>query len=302
MRLVLLFLARHEGFKNFMLRFKIFRDTAWRFVAGETLQDAIRAAREVNGAGMRASLDLLGENVLARDDASKAVREVLEMLDTIQTEQVDCNISIKLSQLGLDLDEEFCFQNLHEIAQYASRSQNFIRVDMEESKYTQPTLDLVRRVHRKYDNVGAVIQSYLHRSEQDVRELLQEGLRIRLCKGAYLEPPSVAYEKKRDTDANFVKLMKILLDSPQYHGMATHDKAMLDATKEYARERNIAPEHFEFQMLYGVRRDLQKRLAHEGYNIRVYIPYGRQWYPYFMRRLAERPANLLFILRNLFQD
>jgi proline dehydrogenase len=302
MRLLLLFLARQESFKNFMMRFKIFRDTAWRFVAGETLQDAIRAAREVNGAGMRASLDLLGENVLARDDASKAVRQVLEMLDTIQTEQVDCNISIKLTQLGLDLDKEFCYQNLREIAQHAARLKNFIRVDMEESKYTQPTLDLVRRAHREHENVGAVIQSYLYRSEQDVRELLQEGVRIRLCKGAYLEPPSVAFEKKRDTDANYVKLMKILLDSPQYHGIATHDVAMLDATKEYAREHSIAPEHFEFQMLYGVRRDLQKKLAREGYNMRIYIPYGRQWYPYFMRRLAERPANLLFILRNLFED
>jgi proline dehydrogenase len=302
MRLLLLFLARQESFKNFMMRFKFFRDTAWRFVAGETLEDAIRAATVVNGAGMRASLDLLGENVLARHDASKAVRQVLEMLDTIQTEQVDCNVSIKLSQLGLDLDKEFCYQNLREIARHASRLKNFIRVDMEQSKYTQPTLDLVRRVHGEYENVGAVIQSYLHRSEQDVRELLQEGLRIRLCKGAYLEPPSVAYEKKGDTDANYVKLMKMLLDSPQYHGIATHDRAMLDATKEYARERNITPEHFEFQMLYGVRRDLQKRLAREGYNMRIYIPYGRQWYPYFMRRLAERPANLLFILRNLFQD
>ena len=302
MRLLLLFLARQESFKNFMMRFRFFQDTAWRFVAGETLQDATRAARVVNGAGMRASLDLLGENVLARDDASKAVRQVLEMLDTIQTEQVDCNVSIKLSQLGLDLDKEFCHQNLREIVQHAARSKNFIRVDMEQSKYTQPTLDLVRRVHREYENVGAVIQSYLHRSEQDVRELLEEGLRIRLCKGAYLEPPSVAYEKKRDTDANYVKLMKMLLDSPQYHGIATHDRAMLDATKEYARERNIGPEHFEFQMLYGVRRDLQRSLTREGYNMRVYIPYGRQWYPYFMRRLAERPANLLFILRNLFQD
>ena len=302
MRLLLLFLARQESFKNFMMRFKIFRDTAWRFVAGETLQDAIRAARDVNGAGMRASLDLLGENVLSRDDAGKAVRQVLEMLDTIQSERVDCNVSIKLSQLGLDLDKEFCYQNLREIAQYASGLKNFIRVDMEGSMYTQPTLDLVRRVHVEYENVGAVIQSYLYRSEQDVRELLQEGIRIRLCKGAYLEPPSVAYEKKEDTDANYVKLMKILLDSPQYHGIATHDWAMLDATKEYARERNIAPGHFEFQMLYGVRRDLQRRLAREGYNMRVYIPYGRQWYPYYMRRLAERPANLLFILRNLFQD
>src|SRR5688572_6395005 len=183
MRLLLQFLARQESFKNFMMRFKFFQDTAWRFVAGETLQDAIRAARVVNSAGMRASLDLLGENVLARDDASKAVRQVLEMLDTIQIEQVDCNVSIKLTQLGLDLDKEFCYQNLREIVQHASRLKNFIRVDMEQSKYTQPTLELVRRVHSEYENVGAVIQSYLYRSEQDVRELLQEGLRIRLCKG-----------------------------------------------------------------------------------------------------------------------
>lgn len=301
MRSFLLFLARQEAFKNFMLQFTIFRATAWRFVAGESLQDAIRAVRECNRVGMRASLDLLGENVLSPQDSRKAAREVLEMLDTTHAEGVDCNVSVKLTQLGLDLEDEFCYQNLREIVGHAKQLGNFIRVDMEDSQYTQRTLDLVRRVRQELENVGAVIQSYLYRSEKDVRELLAARVRIRLCKGAYLEPDSVAFKAKRDTDANFVKLMKLLLDSGLYHGIATHDEAMIRATKQYALERRIPKERFEFQMLYGIRRDLQRRLVQDGYNMRIYIPYGRQWYPYFMRRLAERPANLFFIMRNLLR-
>ena len=223
------------------------------------------------------------------------------MLDAIHAEKADCNISIKLTQLGLDLDREFCYQNLREIAARAASQGNFVRVDMEGSRYTQPTLDLVFRARKEFENVGAVIQAYLYRSEQDVRRLLEARTRIRLCKGAYLEPESIAFKEKRDTDANFVKLMKLLLDSGIYHGIATHDLAMIGATKRYARERNIDPNQFEFQMLYGVRREVQQRLSRQGYNVRIYIPYGRWWYPYFMRRLAERPANLLFILKTLFR-
>jgi proline dehydrogenase len=250
---------------------------------------------------MRASLDLLGENVESLDGARHATREVLEMLDAIDSEKADCNVSVKLTQLGLDLDNEFCYQNLRQIVSHAARLGNFIRVDMEGSGYTQSTLDMVFRARKEFENVGAVIQAYLYRSEADVRGLLEARTRIRLCKGAYLEPESVAFKEKRDTDANFVKLLKMLLDSGIYHGIATHDLAMISATKRYARERKIAKDQFEFQMLYGVRREVQQKLSRQGYNVRIYIPYGRWWYPYFMRRLAERPANLLFILKTLFR-
>ncbi len=302
MRSLLLFLANRENFKNFIIRFKIFRKTAWRFVAGETLQDAIRAVREANSRGIRGTLDLLGENTMSREDARNATREVLGILDTIQAQGVDCNVSVKLTQLGLDLDNEFCYQNVREIVDHARSLGNFIRVDMEGSAYTQRTLDIVLRLRKAFENVGAVTQAYLYRSERDVRALVAGRTRIRLCKGAYLEPESVAFRKKSDTDANFVKLTKLLLDSELYHAIATHDVRMIAATKLYAAARDLQRSRFEFQMLYGVRRDLQLGLAREGYNMRIYIPYGRGWYPYFMRRLAERPANLLFILKNLFRE
>jgi proline dehydrogenase len=302
MRALFLFLSRQEAFKRFCLRFEIFRNTAWRFVAGETLDDAIRAVRAANRFRMHASLDHLGENVHARDGAERATAEIVEMLDRIDAEKVDCNVSVKLTQLGLDLDTELCAGNLLRIVEHAARYGNFVRVDMEDSRYTERTLDLVRRTRAARDNVGAVIQAYLYRSERDVDALLEARTRIRLCKGAYLEPESVAFKDKRDTDANFVRLMKKLLQSGIYHGIATHDPAMIAATRKFASERGIAKDAFEFQMLFGVRRDLQRRLAREGFHVRIYIPYGRQWYPYFMRRLAERPANVAFILRNLFRE
>jgi len=301
MRALLLFLSHREGFKNFALRFKVFRQTAWRFVAGETIDDAIRAVREANRQGMRGSLDLLGENTLSREDAQKATQEVVEMLDRIEAEKVDCNVSVKLTQLGLDLDTEYCFQNLARIVGHAGERGNFIRVDMEDSHYTQRTIDIVLRLRRTSDNVGAVVQSYLYRTEQDVITLIENRTRIRICKGAYLEPETVAFKRKRDTDANFVKLMKLMLESGIYHAIATHDEAIISATQRFAKERNLPKESFEFQMLYGVRRELQQRLTQEGYNVRIYIPYGRRWYPFFMRRLAERPANVFFILRNLLR-
>jgi proline dehydrogenase len=300
-RALLLFLANSEGFKNFLLRFKIFRKTAWRFVAGETLDDAIEAVREANRRGLTASLDLLGENTKTRQDASNATREVLEMLDRIEEEKVDSSISVKLTQLGLGLDVEFCRQNLLRISKHARDLQRFVRVDMEDSSFTQKTLDCVFQVRSETENIGAVIQSYLYRSEEDIRNLLQRNIPVRLCKGAYLEPENIAFKKKRDNDANFVKLMKLLLEDRHYHAIATHDEAMIQATEDYAKTRNIAPERFEFQMLYGVRRDLQEGLKRKGYNVRIYIPYGRSWYPYFMRRLAERPANMFFIARNILR-
>jgi proline dehydrogenase len=300
-RAFLLFLAKQEGFKNFALNFKFFRDTSSRFVAGETLDDAIRVVRQANRQNMLGTLDLLGENTFTLEDASHACREVIGILDEIQAEKVGCNVSVKLTQLGLGLDSDFALQNLMQIAKHARDKGNFVRVDMEDSRYTQRTLDIVTRTHERFDNVGAVIQAYLHRSERDTLELLERRIRVRLVKGAYLEPNGVAFRKKRDTDANFVKLIKILLTGESYNAIATHDESIISAAKEFARSQGIAKDRFEFQMLYGIRRDLQLRLAQEGYNVRIYIPYGRRWYAYFMRRLAERPANLAFVVRNLFK-
>ncbi len=302
MRAFLLFLSHQEGFKNFMMRFRIFQNAAWRFVAGETMDDAIRTVREFNGLGIRGTLDLLGENTLSREDALNATREVISLLDRIDSEKVDCNVSVKLTQLGLDFDTGFCESNLRNIVRRAGECGIFVRVDMEDRHYTQRTLDIVMRIHRDMKNVGTVVQAYLYRTEQDVARLLEAGVGIRLCKGAYLEPVSVAFKRKRDTDANFFKLTRRLLESGIYHAIATHDEAMIRATREFARTKNVPKDRFEFQMLHGVRRDLQQSLAREGFKVRIYIPYGKRWYPYFMRRLAERPANILFILRNYFRD
>lgn len=302
MRSFLLFLSRQESFKNFMMRFRIFRKTAWRFVAGETIEDAIRAAREAAVQGIKATMDLLGENTLSREDALRTTEEILAMMERIHAERAECNISLKLTQLGLVLDQDLCRENLMRIARRAAEFGGFIRVDMEDSGVTQVTLDVVLNVHREIPNVGAVIQAYLYRSEKDVRLLIENRVGIRLCKGAYMEPATVAFRKKSDTDANYIRLTELLLDSGFYHGIATHDEAMIAATRKFAQENNIPKTRFEFQMLYGIRRDLQQQLARKGYNVRVYIPYGMRWYPYFMRRLAERPANILFIVRNLFRQ
>ena len=301
MRRFLLFLAHQESFKNFMMRFRIFRSTAWRFVAGETIEDAIRAAREANRQGIKTTMDLLGENTLSREDATRTTEEIIGMMDRIYTEKVDCNVSVKLTQLGLGLGTDFCHQNLMALLRRAVELGGFIRVDMEDSSFTQRTLDAVIRAHAELGNVGTVVQSYLFRSERDVRMLLANRIGIRLCKGAYLEPAVIAFRKKRDNDANYVKLMKLLLESGCYHGLATHDETIIAAAKKFVQEKGISKDRFEFQMLYGIRRDLQQELVREGYHVRIYIPYGKRWYPYFMRRLAERPANVIFILRNLFK-
>jgi proline dehydrogenase len=301
-RAFLLFLAKQEGFKNFALKFKFFRNTASRFVAGETLDDAIRAVRQANQQNISGTLDLLGENTRTPEDAQTSCRDIVGIFERIQAENVDCNVSVKLTQLGLGLDGELAYQHLIQIVQCARENGNFVRVDMEDSQYTQRTLDLVTRIYGQLDNVGTVIQAYLYRSRQDTADLLNRGIRVRLVKGAYLEPESIAFPKKKDTDANFILLMQMLLAGETYNAIATHDEAIINATKEFAHAHGIPKNHFEFQMLYGVRRDLQLRLAQEGYRVRVYIPYGQRWYPYFMRRLAERPANVLFILRNLFKD
>jgi proline dehydrogenase len=299
MRSFLLHLSENKRLAPLIMKNAISRRVARRFVAGETLDDAIEAAREVNRTKRSASLDLLGENVSDEAGARRAAEGYLAIFDRIAREKIDANVSLKLTQLGLDLGEPHCQTLLEGIVRHAAELGNFVRIDMEGSAYTQRTVEITKRVRAKYSNVGTVMQAYLYRAEQDVNGLLSAGCRMRLCKGAYQEPPEIAFPKKEDVDANYIQLMKVLLSSGIYHGIATHDPAMIQATKDFVRERNICPEKFEFQMLYGIRTDLQEQLVREGYRLRVYIPFGTDWFPYFMRRLAERPANLVFFLRNL---
>ena len=275
-----------------------------RFVAGTTIEDALAATRAVNQLGLSVSVDNLGENVTNGDEARHSAQLYHQLLDQMSEQGLDANVSLKLTHMGLDVDEEMAYQISSGVVEHAARANNFVRVDMEGSAYTQRTLDCVRRLHNAAGlagHVGAVIQSYLFRSQKDVEQLVGEGIRVRLCKGAYQEPPDIAFAAKADVDANYVKLMKILLKSGTYHGIATHDQRMIRATIEFAQKEKIPASAFEFQMLYGVRRDLQLKLIKEGWRCRVYIPFGTEWYPYLMRRLAERPANAVFILKNLFR-
>jgi proline dehydrogenase len=276
-----------------------------RFVAGTELDEVIQATRVVNEWGAGVSIDNLGENVTNADEARHSAELYHRMLDAIQTGGLNANISLKLTHMGFDVNEDLAFGLVTELVDHAVRINNFVRVDMEGSPYTQRTLDFVRGLHRlpgHAGRVGTVIQSYLFRSENDVDELLSERIRIRLCKGAYKEPPEIAFPKKADVDANYLKLARTLLKSGVFHGMATHDEKIIAEIKQFARAENIPNSAYEFQMLYGVRRDLQQQLVREGYGLRVYIPFGSEWYPYFMRRLAERPANVIFIARNMFRQ
>src|SRR5690242_15037494 len=278
------------------------RRMARRFVAGEKLEEAVAAARRCNDAGMMVSLDHLGENVSSTSDAQRSRDAYLEIFETIAQEKLQANVSCKLTQLGLDLNTEFCTGLVHSIVERAAGFDNFLRIDMEGSDYTQRTVDLVKLVRSRNPAVGTVIQSYLYRSDKDVGQLLAGGCRIRSCKGAYTEPEDVAFPRKADVDGNYVRLMQMLLSSGFYHAIATHDPRMIGATIRYAASKGISKDDFEFQMLYGVRTDLQRRLVQDGYRVRIYIPFGNDWFPYFMRRLAERPANVGFILRNLFRS
>ena len=300
-RSTLLKLSENKGFANWVTTNGTTRRMARRFVAGETLDEAIAAARQCNDAGMLTSLDYLGENVFTTSDAQHSRDAYLEIFERIAQEHLHANVSGKLTQLGLDINIEFCEGLVLSIAERAAGFDNFLRIDMEGSPYTQRTIDLVKRARRRNPAVGTVIQSYLYRSETDVTDLLSYGCRIRLCKGAYKESGDVAYPRKADVDANFVRLAQHLLDSGFYHGIATHDPRMIAATIRHAAARQISKDDFEFQMLYGVRTDLQRRLVKDGYRLRIYIPYGKDWFPYFMRRLAERPANLGFLARNFFR-
>jgi proline dehydrogenase len=263
----------------------------------------VAAIRDLNAAGCSASFDHLNESVANVEEAEKEVEEYLRILDQIVETRINSNVSIKLTQFGLELDPEQAYKNARNVVVEAAQRGSFVRVDMEGSSVTQVTIDIFKRLRSEFglNDVGLVLQSYLRRTYTDAQELLKIPARIRICKGAYNEPPEVAFPDKKDTDENYVRVMQLLLSSGIYHGIATHDPKMIDATIEFAGREGIGKEAFEFQMLYGVRRDLQHQLADDGYNMRVYVPYGKHWYPYFMRRLAERPANVWFVLKNLFK-
>ncbi len=277
------------------------RPLSSRFIAGMSLAEALEAVRSVNRQGLTVSLDHLGEDITSLSEAEGFREMYVHALREIEATKIQGNVSLKLTQFGLDLSESACIANVRQVVCEAAAHKSFVRIDMESSAYTGRTLQIVYDMHAETGCCGAVIQAYLHRSEADIEELNRRRIRVRLCKGAYLEPAAVAFQEKAEVDANFVKLMKILLERGNYPGIATHDEQMVEATKEFARVQKIPFDRFEFQMLYGIRRDLQRSLRAEGYNVRVYVPFGEAWYPYFMRRLAERPANVFFIARNFFR-
>ena len=300
-RSALIWLSGQEGLKDFATRFKFFKKLTTRFVAGETIDEVIPYIREINAENCTASFDHLNESVDNPEEANKEVEEYLQILQQIEKTRIRSNVSIKLTQFGLGLDPELAYQNARRVVVDAQQRGNFVRVDMEGSNVTQATIDIFKRLRSEFglDDVGIVLQSYLRRTYDDAKELVKLPARIRICKGAYSEPPEVAFPDKKDVDDNYIRVMQLLLSSGVYHGIATHDPKMIDATLDFATREGIGKEKFEFQMLYGIRRDLQRQLARDGFNVRVYVPYGKHWYPYFMRRLAERPANIWFVLKNL---
>ena len=300
-------LSENRFLRHFAERSVLGRRVSGRFVAGTEIADAVRVTHAVNRAGMSVTIDNLGENVTNPDEARHSAQLYHEILESIAASQLNANISLKLTHMGLDVDEKLARDLVGAlVARAASMNPpGFVRVDMEGSPYTQRTLDFVHELHGLPGNgssVGTVIQAYLKRSASDIEKLLAEGIRIRLCKGAYKEPASIAFESKADVDANYVKLMKILMKSGIYHGLATHDQNIIREAQAFATHEKIAPDSFEFQMLYGIRRDLQQRLVREGWRMRVYVPFGTEWYPYFMRRLGERPANVFFIARHMLRQ
>ena len=297
----LIWLSRKEGLKDFATRFGFFKKLTTRFVAGENIDEVIPFIRQLNSENATATFDHLNESVGSAAEAEQEVLEYLNILAKIDEQRIRSNVSIKLTQFGLGLDPELAYQNARRVVVEAERRGNFVRVDMEDSSVTQVTIDIFKRLRAEFglNTVGIVLQSYLYRTLADAQELVKLPARIRICKGAYSEPPEVAFPEKKDVDANYIKVMQILLGSGIYHGIATHDPKMVDATIEFATREGIGKEKFEFQMLYGIRRDLQHQLARDGFNVRIYVPYGKHWYPYFMRRLAERPANIWFVMKNL---
>jgi proline dehydrogenase len=304
LRNALLYLSSQPQVFHFVRHNRMAKGFASRFVAGETLDTALEAVKQLNSKGITATLDLLGESVRNEAEARESARSYIEMLDRIQKQHLDANVSVKLTAMGLDISEDLCVANMQNILDRAREQQSFVRLDMESSEYTQKTLDLFyERLYPSYrGNVGIVLQSYLYRTSSDVEEANKASARVRLCKGAYKEPATVAYPEKKDVDESYLRCMRALLTNGHYPGIATHDEAFVRETKRFARETDIKPDQFEFQMLYGVRRDLQDKLVEEGFRLRVYVPFGTQWYPYLMRRLAERPANVAFITGNIVKE
>ncbi|OFW10900.1 MAG: proline dehydrogenase [Acidobacteria bacterium RIFCSPLOWO2_12_FULL_59_11] len=301
LRSIFLYLAQQKKLERCLLALPGAQRLAHQFVAGETLAQAVKVVRGLNQKGILATLDHLGENVRTPEEAAAARDDYRRILQEIAREQLQSTISVKLTQLGLDISESACRINLKAVTEEAERTDNLVQVDMESSAHTDRTLAILIELHQSCSAVGAVIQAYLYRSEDDVQQLIAQGIRIRLCKGAYKEPSSLAYPHKSAVDENFLHLMRLLLASRLYHSIATHDPRMIEATCRYAQELCLSKDSFEFQMLNGVRRDLQNRLIAEGYRLRIYVPFGKQWFPYFMRRLAERPANVWFAAKNLWR-
>jgi proline dehydrogenase len=297
----LLYMAQNESIRQFVTNNRSARGVVRRFVAGELLDEAIEATRVLNQQGLHVSLDYLGENVSDEREALNTAQAYIGILDRVKDTGVDANISIKLTALGLDVSRDLCMQNVTKILEHARQFPIFVRIDMESSVYTEPTVDITLRLHERFEHVGTVLQSCLYRSKQDVEQMIAQGVRVRLVKGAYKEPKSVAFQVKSDVDHNYVRLMTQLLLKGNYPALATHDEAIINAACKYARDNGISQGSFEFQMLYGIRRDLQEKLIRQGYNVRVYVPYGSQWYPYLTRRMAERPANLIFVMSNAFR-
>lgn len=297
----LLSLSQNDRFREFVLQNKIARSASRRFVAGEMLDEALQAVLALNKQSIQVALDLLGENVTSEQDARNVTRDYISALDLVAHTNVEANLSIKLTALGLDVSRDLCEENLDAILEQGKQHNIFVCIDMEGSDYTERTIEIAKRAKQRYAEVGTVIQSYLYRSRADVESLCDLSVRVRLVKGAYQEPQSIAYQQKREVDQSYVESMKILLARGNFPAIATHDEEIIKEACAFVRDHGISKDAFEFQMLYGIRRDLQAKLVQQGYNMRVYVPYGAQWYPYMMRRMAERPANLMFVLTNLLR-
>jgi proline dehydrogenase len=296
-----LFLSRQKWLRGWMETSSLARRLSTRFVAGETLEEALAVARKLNAEGIAVTLDHLGESVSTLTEAAAARDVYLRALEAIHGNGIQGNVSLKLTEFGLDLSGEECVANVEILVRVAAELGSFVRVDMESSAYTDRTLELVHTLHARHGAVGVVIQSYLYRSRADIEKLCAAKIRVRLCKGAYLEPAAIAFPRKSDVDKSYLELTRYLLQNGVYPAVATHDEAVIRQTCRFVADRQIPRDSFEFQMLYGIRRDVQRRLVAEGYRVRLYVPFGKAWYPYYMRRLAERPANVLFMLRNLFR-
>jgi proline dehydrogenase len=301
LRPILLYLSQKQTPKKILMGHTLGRRMAARFIAGEELEDALRVVRRLNADGFMVTLDLLGESVQQAAETDAACQAYVHLLERLAADGLNSHVSVKLTQLGLAIEEGLACRHLSSICECAARHNNFVRVDMEGSAFTESTLRVFRTVNAPRQVAGIAIQSYLYRSDKDVEELLRCGARVRLVKGAYDEPREIAYQRKRDVDRSFARLMELLLSSGIYHAIATHDARLIAAAQQYVRAHDIAPDRYEFQLLYGIRRRLARDLLRQGERVRIYVPFGRQWYSYFMRRLAERPANVLFLLRNLFR-